>query len=187
MSSIGLFYGSTTGNTRYAAELIRAEFMQQFGVEVECLDVAEYYIDEMLAFDHLILGMPTWNIGQLQQDWESVIEEFSELDLHGKSVAIYGLGDQAGYPDTFGDALIFLVEQAEAIGARLVGAWPTTGYTFTSSWAVRDGRFVGLMLDEENQAELTKPRIKAWVHQVGLEFGLSLASDTAVQRNRADR
>lgn len=179
MSTVGLFFGSTTGNTRAAAERIRAAFMQQFGVEVELLDVAEYYVDEMQAFDHLILGMPTWDVGQLQRDWESAIDELAELDLRGKSVAIFGLGDQAGYPATFGDALIFLVEQVEACGARLVGAWPTTGYAFTSSWAVRDGRFVGLMLDVENQAELTEARVAAWVNQIGLEFGFSRKGSAA--------
>ena len=170
---IGLFYGSTNGNTAAAAQLIQREFVQQAQVEVELFDVADYYLEEMLDFDYLLLGIPTWNIGQLQRDWEAIVDEFDQVDLTGKRAALFGLGDQVGYPDTFGDALFFLADRLESRGATLVGAWPTTGYTFTGSWAVREGHFLGLMLDEDNQADLTEPRIQAWVQQLIHEFGLA--------------
>nr|MBA3924398.1 flavodoxin FldA [Nostocaceae cyanobacterium] len=40
------------------------------------------------------------------------------------------------------------------------------------SKAVRDGKFVGLALDEDNQSELTAERIKAWAAQLKGEFGV---------------
>jgi len=53
-----------------------------------------------------------------------------------------------------------------------VGYWPADGYDFTESKALRDGKFVGLALDEDNQSDLTDERIKAWVAQLKPEFGL---------------
>lgn len=146
--------------------------MRDYPVDVELFDIAEFYLEDMADFDYLIVGIPTWNIGQLQRDWDEVIEEFDQLDLTGKRAAIFGLGDQAGYPDTFVDAMIFIAERLEAQGATLAGAWPTEGYTFTQSWALREGRFIGLVLDEDNQPELTPDRVEAWVEQLASEWML---------------
>ena len=57
-------------------------------------------------------------------------------------------------------------------GAKTVGYWPTDGYDFSESLALRDGKFVGLAIDEDNQPELTKNRVKQWVAQIKREFGL---------------
>ena len=46
------------------------------------------------------------------------------------------------------------------------GGTSTEGYTFESSRALRDGQFVGLVIDQENQARLTKSRIKDWVTDI---------------------
>lgn len=169
---IGLFYGSTNGNTAAVAQLIQREFADQAKVKVELFDVADYYLEEMLDFDYLILGIPTWNVGQLQRDWDAIVEEFDEVDLQGKTAALFGLGDQVGYPETFGDGVFFLADRLESRGTKLVGAWPTDGYAFTGSWALRDGRFIGLMIDEDNQRDLTQERVTAWVRQLVNEFGL---------------
>ena len=171
MKQIGLFYGSTNGTTAQIAALISQAFTH-LGVTCELFDIAEYYLDEMLSFDCLILGIPTWNIGQLQADWEAIFDEFEELDLTGKQVALFGLGDQLGYPDTFVDALAFLADKVRERGAVLVGAWPTAGYAFHQSWAVTGDRFVGLVIDEHHQAEQTLHRIAHWVQQLLSEFHL---------------
>ena len=169
---VGLFFGSTNGNTESVGRLIQQEFADQAGINIELFDVADFYLEEMLEFDYLILGIPTWNVGMLQRDWEAILEEFDMLNLQGKRAAIYGLGDQVGYPDNFGDALFFLADKLESRGATLAGAWPTEGYNFTASWAVRDGQFIGLMLDEDNQTDLTPSRVAAWVAQLLREFAL---------------
>ena len=59
-----------------------------------------------------------------------------------------------------------------ANGANLVGLWENQGYEHTASKAIRDGYFLGLALDEDNQAELTDERVSAWVEQVLIEFEL---------------
>jgi flavodoxin I len=174
MASLGVFYGSTDGNTERAATMLAQALRAVTGdeLEIELLDIAEYFVEDMVDFDFLILGVPTWNHGQLQEDWEAVLEEFDGLDLSHVRAVIFGLGDQAGYPATFADAMFFLADRLRACGATLVGAWPCEGYTFSDSWAVEDGRFLGLVLDEVNQAELTAPRIQHWVQMVAVEFGL---------------
>lgn len=169
MMNIGLFYGSTNGATAAVAGMIQDAFAER-GVTVELFDIAEYLLETMLDFDHLILGISTWNVGQLQADWEAVYPELDALDLTGKQAALYGLGDQVGYPDTFLDALFFVADKVREQGATLVGKWPVEGYTFTQSWAVEEEQFLGLAVDEDNQAELTEVRVSAWVEQLLSEF-----------------
>ena len=141
---------------------------------IELYDIAEYYLEDMADFDCLILGIPTWNIGQLQSDWEEAFEELGEIDLTGKLIAIFGLGDQVDYPKTFVDAMFFLGDKVESQGARLVGGWSTDGYSFEQSWAVKEEHFIGLVLDEHNQADLTQKRVEKWVAQLKIEFGLPI-------------
>ncbi len=59
-----------------------------------------------------------------------------------------------------------LSEKISELGGTTVGYWSTDGYEFTDSKALRDGKFVGLALDEANQSDLTQERIKAWVAQL---------------------
>ncbi|MCE7989733.1 MAG: flavodoxin [Caldilinea sp. CFX5] len=179
MKTIGLFYGSTNGATAAVAERIAATFTER-GVTVEQFDIADYLLATMLDFDPLILGVSTWNVGQLQADWEAVYPELDELDLTGKQVALFGLGDQVGYPDTFLDALFFVADKARERGATVVGQWPVERYTFNQSWAVEEGRFLGLAVDEDNQADLTQGRVTAWVDQLLNEFQWNLHAGKAV-------
>ena len=57
------------------------------------------------------------------------------------------------------------------------GAWKAApcavsvdGYKFDESEAVRDGKFVGLPLDADNESEKTEPRISAWIEQIKPHF-----------------
>lgn len=176
---IGIFYGSTDGNTERIAFALQEALTDAFSadpatdsasVEIEVLNIAEFYVDEMADFDCLVLGIPTWNVGQLQSDWEDVFDELDDVDLTGKPVAIFGPGDGVGYAKTFVDAIFFLADKIRSRGARLVGRWSTDGYLFENSWAVEDGQFIGLPLDEHNQPELTTMRISLWARQIKLEF-----------------
>ena len=113
--------------------------------------------------------------GELQDDWEAFVSHLDAADLSGKTVALYGLGDQKAYPDAFLDALGTLYEHVKRRGANVIGRWPTHGYTFTHSSAVidpavADGAFIGLALDEENQPDLTPHRVDKWVKRLRLEM-----------------
>ena len=174
MTSVGIFFGSTDGATARIAQLMKEKLdaLLVAGDEqcVELFDIAESDLTPMVRFDRLILGVPTWNTGQLQRDWEKALDESANLDLSGKCAAIFGLGDQQGYPATFVDAMVFVADFVRSAGARLVGAWPIAGYTFTNSWAIEDNRFLGLVLDEHSQPDLTETRIDQWLRQLQLEF-----------------
>jgi flavodoxin long chain len=102
MARIGLFYGSTSGKTRKAAELIRQALGEG---AVELHDVREATADSLRQYDSLILGVPTWHRGELQDDWEEFAHALEAMNLSSKTVALFGLGDQASYPDAFADAL----------------------------------------------------------------------------------
>lgn len=176
MVDIGIFYGSTNGDTAYASRLIRTLCEKDPALKgwatVELVDIAEFMLEEMLDFPIILVGAPTWDIGQLQKDWQAVFDEFEELDLSGKYAAVFGMGDQRGYPDTFADAIFFLADKLQERGATLVGRWPTAGYEFTASWAVVDGSFIGLPLDDINQPDQTEPRLRAWLLQIRSELDL---------------
>lgn len=155
MKRVGVFYGSTTGKTAEVAEKI-AVALDYAPVK----DIAEASKADLEAFDVLVIGTSTWGAGDLQDDWEGF--DLSSLDLNGKQVAIFGLGDADGYADTFVDGMGVLYDAVTARGAEVIGAWSTDGYEFDESAAVTDGRFVGLVIDEDNQDELTDGRVEAW-------------------------
>lgn len=166
---IGLFYGSSTCYTEIAAEKIQ----ETIGAElVELHNIKETALINCLDYDFIILGISTWDYGELQEDWESIWLDINELDLNNKIVALYGMGDQIGYTEWFQDALGMLHEQVIAQGAQIVGYWPNQGYEFTASKALTPDKshFVGLSLDEDNQYELSKERINQWCEQILEEY-----------------
>lgn len=121
----------------------------------------------MLApYQYLILGTSTWGYGDLQDDWDMKLSILQKADLNGKTVAFFGLGDQGSYPDTFVNGMGTLYDTIQEKNVSIVGFWPTAGYEFETSLAVRDGQFVGLALDTDNQDEQTNERIQAWVEQI---------------------
>lgn len=173
MSRIGLFYGSSDGHTADIAERIKQRFDRIEPDLVEVIDIGVAKPAELLDWDMLILGIPTWNIGQLQDDWEIFFPYLDDLDLSGKKIAIFGLGDQYGYTVTFLDAVGMLGEKVLQQGATLIGYWPAEGYQFEESLALDDTHFMGLALDEDNEPEKTDERLDRWVAQIAEEFGLA--------------
>lgn len=109
------------------------------------------------------MGIPTWDFGELQEDWEAIWEQLDNLPLHGKVVAMYGMGDQLGYGEWFLDALGMLHHKLAGHGVKFIGYWPTDGYEFTSEKPIiaDSQRFVGLALDETNQYDLSDERLNA--------------------------
>ncbi|MGD2180434.1 flavodoxin FldA [Lusitaniella coriacea] len=170
MAKVGLFYGTQTGNTETVAELIQKEMGGDSVVSLH--DVADAETSDLEGYECLIIGCPTWNIGELQSDWEGLYDELDGVDFSGRKVAYFGAGDQIGYADNFQDAMGILEKKISALGGQTVGYWSTDGYDFSESQAIRDGKFVGLAIDEDNQSELTDERIESWVAQLKQEFGV---------------
>ncbi len=163
MAQIGIVYGSTTGNTSKYAKMMQ----QLLGKErADLLDISRAGAQDLARYPNLILGISTWGYGDLQDDWERRLPLLQEIDLPNQKVALFGLGDQEGYPATFVDAMGTLYEVLADSGATLIGSWPAEGYTFDASTACLGDRFVSLVLDEENQADQTAERIETWLQQL---------------------
>ena len=169
MSKIGVFYGSTTANTVGVVATLTDELIRT-GFEVERFNVGGGDVISMTDYDLLILATPTWTNGELQEDWKNVLRQFSAIDFSGKRVALLGIGDQVNYPDHFADALAELAEYVYLGGGQIVGRWPIEGYKFNSSAAVEDDCFIGLVVDQNNERELTGARIKKWAAMLRDEF-----------------
>lgn len=166
MAKIGIFFGSTEGNT----ERVVTQIVEFLGDDAELHNVNSSTAEDMQDYDYLILACPTWEIGRLQEDWDSFIDEIENVDYSGKKITYVGLGDADGYPDTFQDALGIIHDRIKDKGATFVGAWPTEGYNFNASKGVVDGKFLGLVLDEDNQKDLTQTRIEKWIAELRNEF-----------------
>ena len=169
LSPIGLFYGSSTCYTEFVGEKIAKAFADE---TVDLYKVGEKPLQLAQNYRNLIFGIPTWDYGELQEDWENCWADLDHLDLHGKHLALYGVGDQIGYPDWFLDAMGYLHDKALVRGARITGHWPIAGYEFNSSQALTQDKqyFVGLAIDEENQFEQTDERIRVWVNNLRQAF-----------------
>lgn len=170
MSQIGLFFGTTTGKTESVAETIQKEFGGEDVVTLH--NIADVEDNEFADYQYLIIGCPTWDVGELQSDWEGYFTELDDIDFSGKKVAYFGTGDQRGYPDNFQDAIGILSDKITERGGTTVGYWSTDGYDFNESKALINGKFLGLALDEDNQSDLTDKRIKAWVVELKKQFGI---------------
>ena len=177
---IKLFYGSDTQKTHEVVQSTILPLLRFEGVEVQEKVIPELTDKDWIEHDMFILGVPTWYYGELQSDWEAYFDHFKTLDFKGKTIALFGLGDQWGYDEWFIDGVGILAEVLLKNGAELVCPWPTVGYGFQKSRALKNqGEFYGLALDEDNQYELTKSRCEIWVPQVVAAFterGLELQS-----------
>lgn len=161
MKKTVIIYGSTTGTCEDLAGRIAAKL----GVD-NVINVTDFNDSVIADNDNLILGTSTWGAGEVQDDWYDGIKVIKGADLSGKTVALFGCGDSESYADTFVGGLAEIYNAAKEVGANIIGAVPTDGYTFDDSEAVVDGKFVGLALDEVNEDNKTDERIDAWVAQI---------------------
>ena len=167
MNKIGVFYGSTTGTTEDVARQIAEKLNVPSG---HIYDVSKITEDLIREYDVLVLGTSTWGAGELQDDWYDGVKILKKCDLSHKYVALFGCGDSDSYYDTFCDGIGILYEELKDTNCKFCGTINTTGYTFDSSIAVVNGKFIGLPIDEVNEDNQTEERISAWAEQVKQEI-----------------
>lgn len=80
MPKILVAYYSKTGNTKAMAELV-GEGARRLGVEVVVKDVRETKAEELLSYDGIILGSPTY-YGTMAAEVKRLIDE--SVRFHGK-------------------------------------------------------------------------------------------------------
>lgn len=166
MSKIGIYYGSTTGNTQDVAE----EIAKKLGVDKADLhDVAKAKADYS-PYDVVLFGTSTLGLGDLQDDWEYYIDKVKKADLAGKKVALFGCGDSSSYSDTFCDGVGKIYDVVKGKDCQLIGKVSDEGYTYDSSEAFVDGQFVGLLIDNDNEPNLTAERIFGWIENLKKEI-----------------
>lgn len=167
MKKIGLFWGSDTGMTEEIVTIL----VDSIGVDlVDSINVFNASIESFETYDTLILGLSTWYDGELQSDWDEFFEQFQKVDFSGKTVALFGLGDQEGYAEFFIDGVGIIGTVVQQNGGKIVGEWKTTGYDYIASKAViKDGWFMGLAIDEDNQPQQTDERLEQWITQLRTE------------------
>lgn len=165
MNKTGVFYGSSTGNT----EIIARKIAGKLGADV--FDVSTNPLKAAEDCSNLILGTSTWGFGDLQDDWDSFLPNLVAADLSGKTIALFGLGDADGYPDTFVDGMGLIYEALQSKGCRFVGMVSNSAYNADGSKALIGDKYVGLALDVDNQGQLTDKRINDWVEVIISELG----------------
>ena len=166
----GVYYSTSTGNTEtiagYIAEAAGAGDAEEIG------DVSDA---DITGADYLIVGAPTWHTDAEDQrsgtTWDEwLYETLPNLDLDGKKVAIFGVGDSGSYSDNYCDAAGELYDLFTGKGAKVFGMTPSDeGYDYTESKSVVDDKFVGRMFDEDNYSDESEERANAWVEQLNSE------------------
>lgn len=167
MKKIGLLFAEKAEKTSRIAKKIREEFGMK---DVEPVSIEKAWKNDFETYDSLIVGASTWFDGELPVYWDELIPEVESLNLKGKKIAIFGLGDQVRYSDNFADGMGILADAFEKAGAKLVGFTSSDGYDFNKSRALRNGKWCGLVLDLENQPGLTDKRIEEWCKQIKSEL-----------------
>jgi flavodoxin I len=170
--NIKLIYGSDTGKTEYVVDQYFIPGLEEIG-DLEYKNVNDLTEEDWSESDLFVLGIPTWYDGELQSDWEDYFETFKEIDFSGKSVAVFGLGDQIGYDEWFCDGVGILAEVVLENGGHVFGyTKKDESYDFdtTPKSLVNEDTFYGLCLDEDTQDELTKDRVSKWIDSVKKEI-----------------
>ncbi len=170
MNKTVLIFWPKGGNVEHAADMITKEFG-----EITELPMDKVTVETLAQFDKFIvggssLGAETWEGTQIESPWNKFFNIIKTVDFSSKKVALFGLGDQVLWPSNFIDSLDTIYNSFIEANAQIIGAWPTEGYHFTDSKAVKGDHFIGLALDEDQQDELSEERIQTWVKQIKAEF-----------------
>ncbi len=160
---VGIYYGSTMGDTALIAEKLGEIF------NVGAVPISQG-LTNIENFDLILLGSSTWGYGDLQDEWNDEIENLKKMNLAGKKVGIFGTGDQDAYADTFCDALGIIGEAVTEAGGQIIGFTSRDSYNFSDSRALKNNNLMGLALDINNQDDMTSTRIENWVEQLKKEM-----------------
>ena len=97
MGKIGIFYGSTEGNTEDVAERV-----QKALGDADVYNVDSATADDLAKYDILILACPTWEIGELQEDLKSIFQTLEKT--------VVWVTHDMGEASYFGDRIVLLKE-----------------------------------------------------------------------------
>ena len=166
--SAGLFYSTVGGNTETVAGYIGD------AADVTPIAIEDVTPEDVMKHDSLIVGAPTWNTGadmeRSMTAWDAwLYQELPKLDMAGKKLAIFGVGDSESYTDHYCDAVgeLHSTFAAQGIDASF-GRVSIEGYHATESLARIEGedKFYGCLFDEDNEYDLSVGRATSWIDQL---------------------
>ncbi len=171
MANIGIYVGSANGITMAVGEQIQKALGED---NCDLFDLEDDYLgfDEMLEYDVLIFGCSTWGSGEVQFNWVEPLQDLAneKPDFSGKTIALFGAGDYVDHGEQFVSALGVLYDKFTGRGASFIASFPTDGYTYKYSNAVRDGKFVGFPFDQVNEKDKTPERLGRWLEILKAEL-----------------
>jgi flavodoxin I len=172
MNKIAIIYWPLGGNVESVADKLVKKLT---GHEITKVSLSKINMQALAEADTWIVGGSTvgshiWQDADDSNKWMSFFRLLDQFDLSMKTIAFFGLGDQVLYPYHFVNGLGILQEEFEKRNARIIGQWPVNGYEFKDSEGMKDGKFFGLALDEDQQAEKTDQRIEGWLELINVEL-----------------
>lgn len=96
MATILIIYGSTTGNTETASEIIEKNLVAK-GFDVHRKNVADANVEDLDGPDLVLFGCSTWGEDEieLQDDFLPFYESLDQAPIQGKKIAVFGCGDSS--------------------------------------------------------------------------------------------
>ena len=160
--TVALYFGTSTGNTENVASIIASK-----SNEIELVADIEEFTDPS-AYDAFIFGTPTWHTDAEKErsgtSWDGwLYDDLPKFKFDGVKVAIFGLGDAAGYSENFCDAMGELYDCFIGQGATVFGKVNGDIIEYDESKSIRDGKFVGMPFDEDNESDKSDERAAYWV------------------------
>lgn len=172
MNKVLLVFWPLQGNVEGATAKI-AEKLENYTVQAKT--ITDVSVEDLKEYNNWIIGGSTvgshvWMEADDSNKWFAFFNMLDKVDMNAKTVAFYGLGDQILYPHHFVDGLAVFQEEFAKRNANIVGQWPIEGYNFYDSEGMKDGKFFGLALDEDQEPEKTADRISTWLEQITPAF-----------------
>lgn len=115
-----IIYGSTTGNTELAADMI-GNVLRENGLETVIKDVSTVSVEELSKdYDLILLGSSTWGMDEieLQDDFDAFYESMDIVTLRDRKVAVFGCGDSSY--QYFCGAVDAIQDKVEKLGGIIV-------------------------------------------------------------------
>lgn len=117
-----IIYGSETGNTERAAEIMAGVLNRQDGVQAETINVGDLRVEEKLSGAKAVLmGASTWDHGLPQDDFKAFMDDVDPALIQPLEVGIFGFGDPEGFPEAFCGATDVIRTWLGELGATVVG------------------------------------------------------------------
>ena len=168
--NIKIIYWPKGGSVEKVAQQLEGKLKGVKAYSVEELDFNMLADTDLMILGGSTVGAEDWKNTNYTDAWSMFFGELKAkgISMANKKAALYGLGNQILYPSHFVDSLKHMADSITESGATLVGACKNKGYHFEASEALVDGKFVGLPLDEDTEAQLTDARLEAWIADLGL-------------------